>query len=374
MQQGVSAAVETLPSGESYLRRLSTELVLGLRHHALLFAGGGAVFALGYGLSLTTGHMLAASPMEFVIRYVLLAGLIVGLAIVLFKFARMAVVERPAAPIAELIRWLRFDMLSPARLANGANGMVFIFLLMGGFTMAKNNVSRFGGFHWDTEFAALDKALHFGIYPHDLLHPLLGHPWITFLLDRNYLLWFPVLFAACFVVAFQNKRSLERHRFLLALLLTWGIGGTLLAITFSSAGPVYFGRVTGAADPYTGLFAYLGEVNKSMGVKALEVQDRLWTALNGDPSMSLISAMPSMHSAISVLVCLGCWGQGRLLRIAAICFTTLILLASVHLGWHYAADAYAGIAIATIAWFVALPISRWHLCNQSRHAGEAQPR
>lgn len=365
MQQGISATIPATTAVGGYVRRFVTEFMLGLRHHALLFAGGTSVFALGYGLSLSTGHMLAASPMEFVIRYVLLAGLIVGLAIVFYKLARMVLVERPEAPIAELSRWLRFDIFSPARLANGANGMIFVFLLMGGFTMAKNNVSRFGGFHWDADFASLDRTLHFGFYPHELLQPLLNHPWVTFLLDRNYLLWFPVLFAACFIVAFQNSRSLERHRFLLALLLTWGVGGTILAISFSSAGPVYFARVTGLADPYASQFAYLNHVNELLGVKALEVQDKLWTALHGDPSMSLISAMPSMHSAISVLVCLACWGRGGLLRIAATCFTTMILVGSVHLGWHYASDAYAGIAIAVTAWMLAKPISRWHIDRMS---------
>ena len=175
MQQGISATIPATTAVGGYVRRFVTEFMLGLRHHALLFAGGTSVFALGYGLSLSTGHMLAASPMEFVIRYVLLAGLIVGLAIVFYKLARMVLVERPEAPIAELSRWLRFDIFSPARLANGANGMIFVFLLMGGFTMAKNNVSRFGGFHWDADFASLDRTLHFGFYPHELLQPLL-HP------------------------------------------------------------------------------------------------------------------------------------------------------------------------------------------------------
>lgn len=362
MQQGVSVAEQASPV-RGYGARLLAELGAGLRHHALLLAGGAAVFATGYFMSLLSGHLVEVSPLEFAIRYVLLAALFVGVTIVVFKFIRMALIERPGSPAAELLRWIRHDLLSPGRLANGAYGMTFVFLLMGGFTMAKNNVSRFGGFQWDEALSRLDRTLHFGAYPHDLLQGVLGTPMITMLLDRNYILWFPVLFAACFVGSFQARRSLARHRFLLALLFTWGIGGMFFAILFSSAGPVYFARVTGLADPYAAHFAYLREIDAFVGVKALEVQEQLWRTYRNVPSVSLISAMPSMHSAISVLVCIACWTHGGLLRAAVTVFTGLILVGSVHLGWHYAADAYAGIAIAVASWWLALPVSRWFLAR-----------
>jgi len=314
-------------------------------------------------MSLVSGYLLHPSPLDFAVSYVGVAGLFVGLSIFLVKFVRMVLIEKPAAPLAELARWLRHDLLGPARLANGANGMIFVFLLIGGFTMSKNNVSRFGGFRWDETFSDLDRNLHFGRLPADLLQPLLGHPWITVLIDRNYVLWFPVLFASCFVVSFQTVRSALRHRFFLALLITWGIGGTVLAVLLSSAGPVYFARVTGLADPYAPHFAYLAEVGRSYGLKALEIQDRLWATYRGTPSVSLISAMPSMHAAMAVLVAIGCWVYGGVVRWVGAVFAALILIGSIHLGWHYASDTYAGIAIAAVAWNLAGRLTRWHLPN-----------
>ena len=365
MAHGTTSPVAVDRAGAGFIRRFATEFVLGLGHHALLFAGGATIFSAGLLLSLASGHLLAASPLDFVVSYVGIAGLFVGLAILLYKLLRMVLIERPPAPLAELARWLRHDILNPARLANGANGMIFVFLLMGGFTMAKNSVSRFGGFRWDERLGDIDRILHFGFYPHEWLQPLLGYPLITFLLDRNYVLWFPVLFASCFVVAFQTGRSPGRHRFLLAMLLTWGIGGTFLAVLLSSAGPVYFARVTMLADPYAAQMAYLHGVDQIYGLKALAIQDRIWATYLGDPSISLISAMPSMHSAVAVLVCLGCWSHGGVLRVLGLVFASLIVLGSIHLVWHYAIDAYAGIAIATLAWVMSKRITNWYLADRA---------
>lgn len=337
------------------------ELAAGFRHHFLLYLAGGAVFAVGYALSLASGHLLAASPLGFAVSYVGVASLVVGFAILIYKFAVMALVEKPENPLAELARWLRADILCPERLANGLHGMVFVFLMMGGFTMAKNTVSRFGGFRWDWEFAEADRALHFGHYPHELLQNLLGHPWITWVIDQNYVLWFPVLFASCFVASFFRERSFARHRFLLALCLAWGIGGIVAAVLFASAGPVYYAQVVGGESPYAGHFVYLQNVDAALGLKALAIQQKLWLTYAGEPSVSLISAMPSMHSAVTMLVCLACWARGGWLRVVATVFTAMILVGSVHLGWHYAVDAYAGIAIAILAWVASRRITAWYL-------------
>lgn len=361
------AAVAGTPS-HSFARQFFSELRVGMRHHALLFLGGALVFAAGYVLAVVSGHMLAPSPLDFAMSYVGFAALIVGLSLMLLKMLRMVLVERPQSPVRELARWIRHDVLSPARLANGISGMTIVFLLMGGFTMAKNTISRFGGFRWDNAFAELDRTLHFGAYPHEWLQAILGHPWITVLLDRNYVLWFSVLFASCFIASFQAERSFARHRFLLALLLVWGIGGVVLATLFASAGPVYFARVTGAADPYATHFAYLHQVAADLGLKALGIQEQLWTTYLAEPSLSLISAMPSMHSAITVLVFLACWQQGGWLRIAGAAFTAMILLGSVHLGWHYAVDAYAGILIAVTAWMGAARATARYLGREARPA------
>ena len=105
--------------------------------------------------------------------------------------------------------------------------MVFVFLLMGGFTMWKNLVARFLGFSWDPTLAHLDRIVHFGHAPHEWLMMVIGFPFVTFLINMNYLVWFHVLFVACFVAAFQTNRTFLRQRFLFSLLLGWSVGGCL---------------------------------------------------------------------------------------------------------------------------------------------------
>ena len=36
----------------------------------------------------------------------------------------------------------------------------------------------------------LDQLLHFGVLPHEILAPLFNYPFITFLVNVNYNLWF----------------------------------------------------------------------------------------------------------------------------------------------------------------------------------------
>ncbi|MBL8905409.1 MAG: hypothetical protein JNM20_01915, partial [Rhizobiales bacterium] len=38
----------------------------------------------------------------------------------------------------------------------------------------------------------------------------------------------------------------------------------------------------------------------------------------------------------------------------------VILFGSVHLAWHYAIDAYAGILIALGVWWLMGPVTRWY--------------
>jgi PAP2 superfamily protein len=355
---GKTALAGNMHAAAAFFRRLSSEFKAGTRSHMPLHVGGALVFISGYCAALLSGHDLPLSPSAFVFKYVGLAATYVCTVGFLVKFVRMMLLERPASPAFALYGWIKGNVLDPARLANGLHGMGFIFLLVMGFTMWKHLVPRLFGFQWDRTFADLDRAVHFGFYPHELLQPLLGSDWVTAAINWNYLFWFSVLFASCFAAAFQRRRSLHRQRYLFALLLIWGIGGTLLANLFASAGPVYFGRLGLGSDPYAAHFAFLKAVDGRITIKTLELQEQLWTALRSVPSFATISAMPSMHVAIASLVAFGCWRLGLMLRWLSIVFAVLIGFGSVHLGWHYAIDAYAGLAITMVAWRLALPLAR----------------
>jgi TRAP-type C4-dicarboxylate transport system permease small subunit len=64
-----------------------------------------------------------------------------------------------------------------------------------------------------------------------------------------------------------------------------------------------------------------------------------------------ISAMPSMHVAGAMLFALLGWRTHRLLGILLSVNVALILVATVHLAWHYALDGYIAVLGTLAIWW-----------------------
>ena len=82
------------------------------------------------------------------------------------------------------------------------------------------------------------------------------------------------------------------------------------------------------------------------------MQQMLWDNYqNNKAGMgSGISAMPSMHVATAVLLALFGWRYSRQAGIALTLYAVVIMIGSVHLGWHYALDGYVGALGAMVVW------------------------
>jgi len=80
----------------------------------------------------------------------------------------------------------------------------------------------------------------------------------------------------------------------------------------------------------------------------VSVQEMLWRNYMRAGYMTAggISAMPSMHVACTALIAASMWTYGLVWRVFGALFLALIMLGSVHLGWHYAVDAYVGVGVA----------------------------
>lgn len=211
-------------------------------------------------------------------------------------------------------------------------------------------------FTYDTAFMELDRWLHFGRHPWELLHPILGHPAVTVLIDRGYVYgWFSLLWATTIWQTVHGREPI-RLQYLLSFAASWILLGTIVAIALSSAGPVYFGHVTGLPDPYAPLMAYLANVDAESPLWALANQERLWETFR---TWGGITAMPSMHLTITTAASLAAVRTRGWLVVIVGPLWLLMLLGSVHLGWHYAIDSYAGIVAAALIWYGCGRMARW---------------
>jgi hypothetical protein len=285
----------------------------------------------------------------------------VGLTVMLvLRLVQYGVFEKPPSPIMALAGELRELAVNPVRIVNGLPIFAAMIFFNKAMVELKPAIPRIVPFSWDEWFMKLDRALHFGSDPWLWLQPVMGYDYVTFAFNIAYNFWFLALFGAWFWFGFRKTADELRTRFFLSYMIVWWLGGGLLAVLFSSAGPVYYSGIGLSPDPFTGLFTYLHDVDGRITLWSLEAQQMLWDGYTGKSAALGISAFPSMHNASAALFALAFWKVSRGVGIAFAVYAAAILLGSVHLGWHYAVDGYAGFGLAVIGWWIAGPIARWH--------------
>lgn len=229
---------------------------------------------------------------------------------------------------------------------------------MAGFRLALTDIKPFT---YDELFMVWDRVLHLGRHPWEWLQPLIGHPEITRFIDLGYLNgWILMMWGCNLWQAVHGKEPL-RLQYFLSFAACWILLGSLAAVLLSSAGPVYYGRVTGLADPYLPLIDYLNSVDAVTPLVAVEHHEQLWLRYR---TWGGITAMPSMHIAITTIVALVLIRHRAWLAVVAVPLWLFMMIASVHLGWHYAIDGYASAIGAGSIWYLSGRISRWWLSRR----------
>jgi hypothetical protein len=344
---GVLAVGTPLPISWSGLRR---ELARALRSHAIVILIVLAHMAAAILLPPLFGVSIPYSPTTYITTVLTLTAVAAGVFLLVYA-AVVAITVKPERLLPYVVTEVTGKMLTAERLAVAAVTLMLFPIFAASFSYFKVAVPAFHPFEWDARLAAWDRKLHGGHQPWELLQPILGHPLVTTGVNAAYHMWFGVTYAVVLWMMVETRRPQLRMRYLLTFVLTWILLGNLGATLFSSAGPAYFGRVTGLDDPFAPLMAYLHAANAVAPVSALEIQDLLWGWYRSGAVVAGagISAMPSVHVGIAF----SCFLLGRAFgrRLAALggLFAGVILVGSVHLGWHYAIDGYAAI-LAT--WFI----------------------
>jgi PAP2 superfamily protein len=354
----------------SRLRRTFAAIAAGFRSHARLHAIAILVYGLAGLQSLWLGHKVDLALVSLVTGTTLIFLFLIVFFWLLFEFLRLWWTDYGGSPAAALKAKLLDDILAPSRVANTvhaftANGVFFV-----GFLAIKKAIPLTYPFAWDESFMELDRALHFGRLPHEILAPLLQYPIATFVINFIYNTWFLALIACFFWQGFARTDTALRQQYLLSYLLTWAFGTCVFGTMLSSAGPCFYSFVVAGADPYAPLMAYLRATNEIYPVWAVPTQDILWQShLAGFGEIEGVSAMPSMHVATTILFFLLAFAAGkRCLGWLLVGFSLAIFLGSVLLGWHYAVDGYLGALIAYACWKLAGRIVRGRVSSRPSSA------
>lgn len=244
---------------------------------------------------------------------------------------------------------------SPDRLGHLIGGTILsiaLFFHQGTFTSLKNAMFAWRGeFAFDRVQADIDMVLHFGVDPWRLVKPLVANDMLRSIVEFNYnIVWFIVGFGVLYFVTTSPRADRIRVRYLMAFFLVWVVLGNLLASAYLSAGPAFYGAVTGDSARFAELVGYIAQ-GKDGANSAHAYQAYLWMlherGLSGFGSG--ISAFPSVHVGMMAMIALFAFEIRRGLGVAMSLYTAFVMASSVALGWHYAIDGYVSVAFVIAA-------------------------
>ncbi|MDX8468328.1 phosphatase PAP2 family protein [Mesorhizobium sp. VK23B] len=250
-------------------------------------------------------------------------------------------------------------VFSTERLAYSLSGLCLLMALMifqGNFTSVKNGMAVWqGGFRYDVMQANIDAFLHFGTDPWRWLYSVAENDRVRDIVEWNYnVFWFLLNFGALFFVATSPMVASVRTRYLACFMAVWILVGNILAALFLSAGPAFYGAVTGDTARFGEQLAFLARGAASSN-SAAAYQEYLWSLYEAKRTAFAtgISAFPSVHVGLAMLNALFVREYSRLLGAVALLYVAFVAVSSVYLAWHYAIDGYVAVIVVSVIYVVA---------------------
>ena len=216
---------------------------------------------------------------------------------------------------------------------------------------------------WDQELWALDRLVHLGISPSILLTELVRGSGLTGPLETWYGWWLPtMMLGLSFFCAAPDAGT--RRRFMLSSVLIWTLGPWIY-MAAPALGPIYV-----YGDNWQEMSSELPRARTAQAMLWQNYQTVVAGRQGGlkqfNPTRG-IAAMPSLHVGGHWLLLLWIRRRARPCLVPAVIGTGLTLIGSIVTGWHYALDGYAGIAIASAAYWVA-----WRLDPEAAEPAEPE--
>ncbi|OEJ64042.1 phosphatase PAP2 family protein [Magnetovibrio blakemorei] len=251
-----------------------------------------------------------------------------------------------------IIKTLKFAT-APERLVRLCIFIMIFMPFMTSFSSFKAAIPDLAVREWDFTFAEIDRTLHGQTDPWHVTWALFGSPSGTVFLDQVYSSWFLVVFTAPFACLYFDNNASRRVRFITAHALLWMVLGSAMAWAFFSVGPCYLEPIYGVDAGFAPLMDKLYAINETSPLTAIVLQETLLDAYQGGVGKyEGLSAMPSLHVAQAVLVACLAQSYGRIAGALAWGYATLILIGSIHLGWHYAIDGYVSVVMTMAIWWM----------------------
>jgi hypothetical protein len=227
--------------------------------------------------------------------------------------------------------------------------------LMASFNAFKQLVLPAAGFRFDPLLTNMDRHLFLGHDPWRVVHALFPTASEARLIDAAYHAWFAPMAIGVIACAWLPSSTYRlRTQYLLSYTAIWVGIGSVLAFLLPSAGPCFYEHFVGPNPGFAELARRLYAAQTATGSQftSLAIQSEL---LSHYGSQSLIvgagiSAMPSVHNALSVLFALAAFKVNRIAGWVAASYAFLIWLGSIYLGWHYAVDGLAAALLTFAIW------------------------
>lgn len=238
---------------------------------------------------------------------------------------------------------------------------ISVSIVISVYTSVKYAIPDIIPFYLDPYLFEIDQFIFFGFSAWEITHSIFSTPFSTGMINFFYNIWFFIIWI--FLISFMLciKHSKIRKQVILSFLLCWIINGNIAALLFSSVGPCFYDLAYEGSSHYIELMNLLNKQNSSLieqdsffRVWSLTFQDVLWDSYTNRMSGigKGISALPSMHVSITCLIAIAIYSLNKKWGAIAWLYALIIMVGSVHLGWHYAIDGIASLTLTYGIWYL----------------------